>query len=449
MVSFNAAEAGTDATTWSSSDRLRSLSPLDLTTVCELLVIAAHPDDETLGAGGLITLARERQIPVTVIVVTDGAASHATSSDEQLAELRRQRAAETRSALRVLNPSASVIFLDLPDGHTRENRDRLRSELRPLIVSAPAGTLVVVPWRGDGHRDHRVVGEVAVEVADHAGIDVMEYPIWMWHWGSPEDDTIPWPQLVALELSEEESDRKRRAIDEFHSQVEPVAGSPAVLRPDFLEHFRRRFEIFIDDRGRSMNASYFDELYARRADPWRLATRWYETRKRSLTVASLPASRYERGLEIGCSIGLLTAQLAPLCATLLAIDIAADALESARKRLRESPHVSFARLDASADFPAGQFDLIVISEVGYYLSRSDLTGLFATVASRLAPGGSAVLCHWRHPVSDYPLRGDEVHNLMHATTTLTRTVRHEEADFILEVYGTDSTSVGQREGLAP
>ncbi|WP_394768231.1 PIG-L family deacetylase [Lacisediminihabitans sp.] len=446
MVTFDAAEAGTGVEVWGDDPRLQSLPPLELTDVTALVVVAAHPDDETLGVGGLIALANDRRIPVTVIVATDGAASLAP---ELAVGLRRDRAAEIRSALQILNPSAHLVLLDLPDGQTPAHRERLRTLLRPALAGAAAGSLAVVPWRGDGHRDHRVVGEVAVDVATEVGLDFVEYPIWMWHWGTPEAEGIPWPRMTAVELSEAAVGRKRRAIDEFRSQVEPTADRPAMLRPDFLRHFRRPVEVLIDSRRASIGAGYFDDLYARRADPWRLSTRWYETRKRAITVASLPAPRYRHGLEIGCSIGTLTLELASRCDALLAVDLADGALDAARERLRGLRHVSFAKIDVTREFPPGQFDLIVVSEVGYYLSRRDLVDLFASVAAHLEPGGTVVLCHWRHPVSDYPLLGDEVHEIMRGTTTLTRTVRHDEADFLLELYSHDGASVAQREGLAP
>lgn len=447
-MTFDAAEAGTAAESWSDDPRLRSLAPLDLSSASALVIVAAHPDDETLGAGGLIAIADNRGIPLTVIVATDGAASHTHTPEDHATDLRQARAEELRSALDILSPAAQLLLLGLPDGRAREKREELGALLRTALEEMPPGTLVVAPWRGDGHRDHRVVGEVAVDVASAAGLDFLEYPIWMWHWGTAQDPTIPWHRMVGLELREEVRGLKNRAIAEFHTQVQPAFGLPPVLRADFLEHFRQRTEVYIDSRGVSLDASYFEDLYARRADPWRLASRWYETRKRSITVASLPSPRYRRGLEIGCSIGMLTRDLAPRCDSLLAVDIAAGALERARERLREFPQVTFAELDASTDFPPGVFDLIVVSEVGYYLSRSDLIALFSTAASRLSPGGVMVLCHWRHPVSDYPLRGDEVHEIMRATTVLFRTVRHEESDFILELYGTDADSVAQHEGLA-
>jgi SAM-dependent methyltransferase len=238
-------------------------------------------------------------------------------------------------------------------------------------------------------------------------------------------------------------------VAEFRSQIDPTAGRGPVLHPDFLSNFHRPTEVFIDSRGISIDAAYFDALYARRTDPWRLATRWYETRKRAITIASLPASRYRRALEIGCSVGMLTLELAPRCDALLAVDLAGGALATARERLDGSANVAFAQIDVTTDFPPGAFDLIVASEVGYYLSRRDLTTLLDRIASRLEPGGTVVLCHWRHPVSDYPLLGDEVHEIMRTSTRLSRTVRHEEADFLLEIYSDEAVSVAQHEGLAP
>ncbi|MHC5795148.1 PIG-L family deacetylase [Lacisediminihabitans sp. FW035] len=448
-MTFDAAVSGTDAATWSSDERLRSLGFLELSGVPAIVVVAAHPDDETLGVGGLIALAGEQHIPVTVIVATDGAASHPGSSLEESAGLRQTRATELRRALHILNPSATIVLLELADGKTRESRERLLDLLHPHLDSAPAGAIAVVPWRGDGHRDHRIVGETAAEIASAVGLDFVEYPIWMWHWGTPESQAIPWQWMVGVELSADAHSRKLRAIAEFRSQIEPTADRDPVLRPDFLPHFRRTTEFFFDSRRLSIDAAYFDALYAGNADPWRLASRWYETRKRSITVSSLPSSRYQRGLEIGCSVGMLTLELAPRCDALLAVDLAAGALATARERLHHKANVTFAELDVTTDFPPGEFDLIVVSEVGYYLSRRDLTTLLDRIASRLEPGGTVVLCHWRHPVSDYPLLGDEVHEIMQNGTTLSRTVRHEEADFLLEIYSDESISVAQQEGLTP
>lgn len=159
----------------------------------------------------------------------------------------------------------------------------------------------------------------------------------------------------------------------------------------------------------SLPAEYFEDVYRRKADPWDFATSPYEAAKYQATLAALPRPRYARAFEAGCSIGVLTAQLAARCEQLLSVDINEDALAQARERCRDLAHVRFERTQLPAAFPPGPFDLIVISEVGYYLSEADLARLRERCISRLAPAGQLLLVHWTPPVPDYPLTGDQVH----------------------------------------
>jgi SAM-dependent methyltransferase len=191
-------------------------------------------------------------------------------------------------------------------------------------------------------------------------------------------------------------------------------------------------------------------MYAEAADPWGFASRWYEQRKYALTLAALPRERYRRGFELGCSIGVLTALLAHRCDALLACDIAPAAVAAASDRVAALPHVDVIQLAAPAAWPGGRFDLIVLSEVGYYLSRDDLELLVTRCIGCLEPGGSLIAVHWRHPVTDYPLRGDDVHAAIGNAPELHRLARHEESDLLLEVFETEPTrSVAERSGLWP
>ena len=193
----------------------------------------------------------------------------------------------------------------------------------------------------------------------------------------------------------------------------------------------------------SLSADYFDRMYAADADPWGFTSRWYEQRKYALTLAALPALSYARGLEVGCSVGVLTAALAERCADLVALDPSAAALAAARTRVPAS--VRLLQAAVPDGWPAGTYDLVVLSEVGYYLDRPDLERLLALVERDLAPGGTVVACHWRHPVADYPLTGDEVHA---ALARWSRLSRIEEEDFLLDVLVPgDPVSVARREGL--
>jgi SAM-dependent methyltransferase len=200
----------------------------------------------------------------------------------------------------------------------------------------------------------------------------------------------------------------------------------------------------------TLPASYFEAMYAESPDPWGFTTRWYERRKYALTVASLPREQYRRGFEPGCSIGVLTALLAERCEQLLATDIAPGAVATATQRLASCGGVDVAELAVPHEWPQGRFDLIVLSEIGYYLSADDLELLLDRVVSSLEPGGTLVAVHWRHPVPDYPLRGDDVHDLLATIPELHRLVRHEETDLVLDVFETEPTlSVAQRSGLSP
>jgi len=422
MVSFDSTQAPTALSVW--QDSIQAAPEFDLGAYEYIVVVAPHPDDETLGAGGLIAACGERGIRVRVIVVTDGSGSH-PGSETTPGELALLRAAEVTQAVALLNPDAELELLWHRDGSTEESRDAIRADLERVAAGAD---LVVAPWRGDGHRDHRVVGELCASLS----IPIVEYPIWMWHWGSP--DSVPTDRFTVLPVGD-----KGPAITAHATQVLELAGQ-VVLRPDFVEHFTTGTEVFIVPQA-SLGSDYFDALYSRHDDPWSFESRWYERRKRAITVASLPAEHYGRALEIGCSIGVLSADLAERCDDLLAVDLSSAAIEAARGR--GIANARFEVMDVATAFPDGPFDLIVLSEVGYYLTHDDLTALLAQVTEHLSEGGVLVACHWRHPVADYPIGGDDVHDAI----TLPRIVRHEEDDFRLEIFSRDTRSVAQREGL--
>ena len=157
----------------------------------------------------------------------------------------------------------------------------------------------------------------------------------------------------------------------------------------------------------SLPAGYFDDLYARDPDPWGFRTSDYERAKYDDTVAALEGRRFARAVEVGCSIGELTARLGPSCDALLGVDIAEAALEQARARNAQSDYITFARMTLPDERPTGRFDLIVLSEVLYYFSRPDLDRVAAWVTGALEPGGVALLVHWLGETPDYPLTGEE------------------------------------------
>ena len=190
---------------------------------------------------------------------------------------------------------------------------------------------------------------------------------------------------------------------------------------------------------------YFEHLYEESEDPWSFRTRWYEARKRSLTLAALPEARYGSVFEPGCSIGLLTAELAARSGRVLAMDPSAAALETARTSL--PGHVDLARGTVPDDWPAGHWDLVVVSEVAYYLDRPACEDLAGRAA---ASAGDLLAVHWRHRVPDYPLSGDEAHAVLGAAALaagMTPVVTHVEDDFRLDVWSKDRRSVAARTGV--
>lgn len=161
---------------------------------------------------------------------------------------------------------------------------------------------------------------------------------------------------------------------------------------------------------KSLAPEYFEKVYAANDDPWNFASSRYEAAKYSATLDSLPKENYRSAFEIGCSIGVLTEQLAARCENLLAIDVNEKALNQAHVRCRNLPHVELRRMQIPEEFPEEKFDLILISEVGYYLNAHDWRKTFEKTVAHLEQGGNVVLIHWTPPVHDYPQTGDEVHD---------------------------------------
>ncbi len=159
----------------------------------------------------------------------------------------------------------------------------------------------------------------------------------------------------------------------------------------------------------SLPASYFDALYQTDIDPWKFATSDYEAEKYSTTIAALPNAHYRSALEIGGSIGVLTQKLAPYCDSLLSIDVSELAQNAAIQRCQPLAQVRFEIMSFPKQFPDELFELILVSEVGYYWSREDLKIAQQRILQLLEIGGHLLLVHWLPRSPDYPLTGDEVH----------------------------------------
>ncbi len=444
MVTFTHAQPGTGADAWQLGD----LPVLDEVRERRLVVLAAHPDDETLGAGGLIAHLAALGAEIDVVVATSGEASHPDSTTWTPARLASVREREVRAAVRVLAPDARLHLLRLPDGHLADHVPQLVETLRAL---ARPGCLLVAPWRCDGHPDHEAAGRAAAQAAE--GVRLLEYPIWLWHWAPPDDVRVPRADLRRRAVPAEALQRKAKAMRTHVSQVQPLSDRPGdevLLTTDVLAHFERPFEVFVEPVDpESMTAADFDRFYTESGeDPWGFTDRWYELRKRALTVASLPREHFARAFEPGCSIGVLTEQLAPRCDDLLATDVSAAAIERARSRTSRFAHVRVELGSVPRQWPDGAFDLVMLSEVGYYSGRVDLDRLVTRATQSLNPDGVLLACHWRHPVEQYPLTGDQVHDRLRTEPDLQLTAQHVEEDFVLEVYGRrPASSVARATGL--
>jgi trans-aconitate methyltransferase len=174
----------------------------------------------------------------------------------------------------------------------------------------------------------------------------------------------------------------------------------------------------------TLGSDYFDSVYAANDDPWQFASSPYERDKYAATMAALPCERYESAFEIGCSIGVLTQQLATRCEQLLAVDVSEAALRQARQRLVATPQARIENMAVPGTFPDELFDLIVLSEVGYYWSMPDLLKARQLIVDHLQPDGHLILVHWTPEVHDYPLTGDRVHETFLELTGSTGPLRH-------------------------
>lgn len=201
-----------------------------------LIVVSPHPDDETLGVGGLIALQSERGIASTVIAVTDG--ENAYSDTPGLGEVRTQ---EQARAVQILGgDQVQLVRLGFTDRAVAEREDDLADALSKFIT---ADTHVIAPWTGDFHPDHEACGRAAAQVAKSAGARLSWYFFWTWHRGDPA--VLDGLQLARLHLSDGQRKQKWDALQEHASQLSHPSGKP-ILPQYLLAPAQRNFEVFAD-----------------------------------------------------------------------------------------------------------------------------------------------------------------------------------------------------------
>lgn len=183
-----------------------------------------------------------------------------------------------------------------------------------------------------------------------------------------------------------------------------------------------------------LNRDYFEDLYTKSPDPWDFATSEYERRKYGQTLAVLGGRRFRWALEVGSSIGIFTAMLAPYCDSLLALDTSERAVEIARERLSGYEQVNIERRTVPEEMPPGSFDLIVASEVLYYLPPEVALQTLRRFEEALEPGGLLLAVHWRKETKTYPMQGDAVHELLVENSKLTGVETIVEPEYRLDLF---------------
>lgn len=197
----------------------------------------------------------------------------------------------------------------------------------------------------------------------------------------------------------------------------------------------------------ALGHDYFDAMFQGNDDPWGFQSRWYEERKRALTMAALPQARYAAAYEPGCANGELSSALALRCDALLCSDGSLRAVELAKTRLHDQPHASVTQAWVPDDWPEGRFDLIVVSELGYFLTPAMLAAVAEKVVTSLKPGGTLLACHWRRPIAGCELNGDEVHAELGRSVGLPHALTLLDDDLRLDMWFGEGRSVAELQGL--
>jgi LmbE family N-acetylglucosaminyl deacetylase len=201
-----------------------------------LLIVSPHPDDEILGAGGLIRTWSERGHRVIVLSVTDGEAAY--PDWRGLASIRRR---ELDQALAMLSSRpVRTVRLALPDGGVGSKMLELRVALKKLCESGPT---LVAPFEADGHPDHEAVASACLAIADELALPIARYPIWAWHHAQPA--SLQGNRWGKFPLDAKTQAAKCAAMNCFVSQLKPGDAREPIVPPHVLDYFKRDYEAFL------------------------------------------------------------------------------------------------------------------------------------------------------------------------------------------------------------
>jgi len=394
-----------------------------------VVVVAAHPDDETLGAGGVLRALAHARVELSLVVATDGEAAYPGLDAAARGVLAAARRGELADALRAQGlGGVPVTWLGLPDSGLAAHATALHDALVPALAAADA---YLAPWPDDPHPDHRAAG-LAAAAAAPVTAHGWSYPIWMWAWTDPHDPAVPWDRARVVRLDAHARAARLAGVECFTSQVGPGPdGSPPVLAAGLLDHVDRAVDlVFRAPRTGSAPVERFADLYAGGRDPWATDS-WYEVRKRAVVLAALPRERYRSAYEPGCGAGELTVGLAGRCDRVLAADPVPAAV--GRARTAAPPGVRVDRAALPDGVPPGPLDLAVFSEVLYYLDDATVTATLDATIAALEPGADVVVVHWRGWPAEAPRDAAATHAMLRARPELELLVDHTDEQFLLQV----------------
>lgn len=398
---------GTSESTWLLDPRWDHVPRLAIDLVmnrCQrVVVIGMHRDDATLSLGATIADLADKGLGITVVSATHGGL------------------------------------------HLSE--DELRERLAGLV---DARTLLLAPVEGDGHANHAVVARVTESAARETGALLLNYPLRLWDWASPSD--LDWQRLRMFTPSLGGLRAKADAIDCFTGQLGQAAFDRAcrvvetVLVPQTQDLVERVEVAVVAPRSHAEIAGGFDMMYeSGDTDPWHLDDSVYERRRLALVLACLGRTRYNRVLEIGCATGQLCALLNDRADEVVGLDASERALDVARGRTDAVRWVIGA---APRDIPDADFDLIVLSEIAYFLDGADLLATLRAARRRLRPHGEIVMANWLRPTVNIPLDGPTVHRQASAMLDLSLRARYEDADLAVQVWGEPESVYDAYEGVS-
>jgi SAM-dependent methyltransferase len=182
-----------------------------------------------------------------------------------------------------------------------------------------------------------------------------------------------------------------------------------------------------------MTLAEFEDRYRRDGDPWGYETSAYEAEKYDRTLAACGPGPFPRALELGASIGVLSARLAERCLRLVTLDGAPTAVAAARRRLAARPGVEVRLGTIPQDIPAGPLDLVLASEILYYLEPGALTRTLERIRAVTEPGARLVAVHWRPAGPERPFTAAEVHARLRAQRWLDPVGSDSTDEYLLDV----------------